>query len=198
MTNKIVLASNNENKIREVRHFFEPLSIEVVPQALFQLPAVEETALTFVENALIKARNACQATGLPAIADDSGLEVDALNGKPGVHSARFANAQLGSKEYCRRLLEALINAPPEKRTARYRSVIVLLRHTEDPSPIIGQGVWEGIIAHTPTGVNGFGFDPVFFLPNQHCTVAQLTLEEKNKLSHRGLALRDLVRQIASL
>ncbi|HCU05930.1 MAG: non-canonical purine NTP pyrophosphatase, RdgB/HAM1 family [Gammaproteobacteria bacterium GWE2_42_36] len=196
MIKQIVLASNNENKIKEVRHFFEPLSTEIIPQSLLQVPAAEETAPTFIENALIKARNACQATGLPAIADDSGLEVDALNGKPGVHSARFANAQLGSKEYCRRLLEALANVPSEKRTARYQSVIVLLRHTEDPSPIIGQGSWEGVIIDTPTGIHGFGYDPLFFLPNRQCTVAELTLEEKNQLSHRGMALRNLVRQLA--
>lgn len=196
MIKQIVLASNNENKIKEVRHFFEPLSIEIIPQSLLQVPAAEETAPTFIENALIKARNACQATGLPAIADDSGLEVDALNGKPGVHSARFANAQLGSKEYCRCLLEALANVPSEKRTARYQSVIVLLRHTEDPSPIIGQGSWEGVIIDTPTGIHGFGYDPLFFLPNRQCTVAELTLEEKNQLSHRGMALRNLVRQLA--
>jgi len=195
MIKQIVLASNNENKIKEVRHFFEPLSTEIIPQSLLQVPAAEETAPTFIENALIKARNACQATGLPAIADDSGLEVDALNGKPGVHSARFANAQLGSKEYCRRLLEALANVPSEKRTARYQSVIVLLRHTEDPSPIIGQGSWEGVIIDTPTGIHGFGYDPLFFLPNRQCTVAELTLEEKNQLSHRGMALRNLVRQL---
>ena len=189
---RIVLASNNPGKVREINQLLAEQEIQVIPQREFGVPEAEETGLTFVENALIKARNAAQHSDQPAIADDSGIEVDALQGAPGVYSARFAGPGSSDEDNNRRLLEALRDTPPELRSARFQCVMVYLRHAEDPTPIICQGTWEGQILEAPRGEGGFGYDPLFLLTGQGCTSAELPPEEKNRLSHRGQALRRLL------
>ncbi len=192
MTRKIVLASNNPGKVREFNQLLAGLHLSVVPQSDFEVTEAEETGLTFVENAILKARNAARFTQLAAIADDSGLEVDALHGAPGIYSARYAGKGAGDKANLLKLLDDLKNVPDEKRTARFQCVLVYLRHELDPTPIICQGTWEGRLLHAPVGEHGFGYDPVFFVPTHHCSSAQLPPEVKNTLSHRGQALRQLV------
>ncbi len=190
----LVLATYNAGKAREIAHLFkegDKQLFEVVSQGNFNVPEADETGLTFVENALIKARNAAQHTGLPALADDSGLEVDALRGAPGIYSARFAGKGAGDVENNQLLLERLRGVPTEQRTARYQCVIVFLKHALDPTPMIFSGTWEGIILEQPQGNQGFGYDPLFWLPSYQCTAAELSLEIKNQLSHRGQALRKL-------
>ena len=164
MTKRIVLASNNPGKVREINQMLAGLHLTVVPQSDFEVTEVEETGLTFVENALLKARNAARCTGLPAIADDSGLEVDALHGAPGIYSARYAGKGAGDKANLLKLLEDIKNVPDEKRSARFQCVLVYLRHELDPTPIICQGTWEGRLLRAPVGDNGFGYDPIFFVP----------------------------------
>ena len=195
MTKRIVLASNNPGKVREINQMLAGLHLTVVPQSDFDVTEVEETGLTFVENALLKARNAARFTQLAAIADDSGIEVDALHGAPGIYSARYAGKGAGDKANLTKLLEDIKNVPDEKRTARFQCVLVYLRHEHDPTPIICQGTWEGRILRAPVGNNGFGYDPIFFVPTHHCSSAQLPAEVKNKLSHRGQALRKLVEEL---
>ncbi len=192
MTKRIVLASNNPGKVREFNQLLAGLHLSVVPQSDFEVTEAEETGLTFVENAILKARNAARFTQLAAIADDSGLEVDALHGAPGIYSARYAGKGAGDKANLLKLLDDLKNVPDEKRTARFQCVLVYLRHELDPTPIICQGTWEGRLLHAPVGEHGFGYDPVFFVPTHHCSSAQLPPEVKNTLSHRGQALRQLV------
>ncbi len=192
---KIVLASNNKGKVREINQILAELDISVLPQSDFNVEEVEETGLTFVENAILKARNAAEQSGLPAIADDSGIEVDALNGEPGIYSARYAGVGASDEDNLQKLLQALQDVPEEKRTARFQCLMVYMRHAKDPTPIICQGVWEGIITREPQGDNGFGYDPVFYVPDHNCTSAQLPAEVKNQLSHRGQALRLLVKQL---
>lgn len=190
----LVLATYNAGKAREIAHLFkegDKQLFDVVSQGNFNVPEADETGLTFVENALIKARNAAQHTGLPALADDSGLEVDALRGAPGIYSARFAGKSAGDVENNQLLLERLRGVPTAQRTARYQCVIVFLRHALDPTPMIFSGTWEGIILEQPQGNQGFGYDPLFWLPTHQCTAAELSLEVKNQLSHRGQALRKL-------
>jgi len=194
-SNPIVFASNNPGKVREVSQILAPLHLEVVSQAQFRVPEAEETGLTFVENALIKARNASRHTELPAIADDSGLEVDALNGRPGIHSARFAGDGASDRDNLERLLRELEGLGPSRRSARFQCLMVYLRHAEDPTPLICQGTWEGSIGLQPAGENGFGYDPVFQVPGHHCTAAQLDPGEKNRLSHRGQALACLLQRL---
>ncbi len=189
---KIVLASNNRGKVRELGEMLAALDMEVVPQAEFDIEDADETGLTFVENAIIKARHAAELSGLPAIADDSGLEVDALNGAPGIYSARYAGPGANDEKNLAKLLDALKDVPEEKRTARFQCLLVYMRHAEDPTPIICQGTWEGMITTEPHGENGFGYDPVFYVPQHGCTSAELTPEQKNALSHRGQAIRQLV------
>jgi len=189
---KIVLASNNKGKVRELGQMLAQLDMEILPQSEFNAGEVEETGLTFVENAILKARHAAKVSGLPAIADDSGLEVDALNGAPGIYSARFAGIGASDEANLQKLLHDLNNIPDEQRTARFQCLLVYMRHAEDPTPLICQGSWEGIITREPQGENGFGYDPVFFVPSHNCTSAQLTAEEKNQLSHRGQALQKLL------
>ncbi|OGI37092.1 MAG: non-canonical purine NTP pyrophosphatase, RdgB/HAM1 family [Candidatus Muproteobacteria bacterium RBG_16_64_10] len=191
MTKKIVLASNNPGKVREINQMLAGLHLSVVPQSDFEVTEAEETGLTFIENALLKARNAARFTQLAAIADDSGLEVDALHGAPGIYSARYAGKGAGDKANLLKLLDDIKNVPDEKRTARFQCVLVYLRHELDPTPIICQGTWEGRILRAPVGDNGFGYDPIFFVPTHGCSSAQLPPEEKNRLSHRGQALRRL-------
>jgi XTP/dITP diphosphohydrolase len=195
MTRRIVLASANPGKVREFNQILGALDIEVVPQSQFNVPEAEETGLTFVENAILKARNASAHTGLPAIADDSGIEVDALNGAPGIYSARYAGQGAGDEANLRKLLADLKDVPEEKRSARFQAVIVLLRHAADPTPLIAQGTWEGRILFAPRGSNGFGYDPVFFVPTHGCSSAELQPEVKNALSHRGQALRALASEL---
>ncbi|MFA7096952.1 MAG: XTP/dITP diphosphatase [Gammaproteobacteria bacterium] len=189
---RIVLASGNRGKVREFNELLAGLDLEVVPQSEFGVPDAAETGLSFVENAIIKARNAAQHTGLPALADDSGLEVDALHGAPGIHSARYAGPGASDRENLDKLLAELKDIPDTQRSARFQCVIVLLRHAADPTPIICQGTWEGRILHAPRGANGFGYDPVFYVPTHDCSAAELPSEVKNRLSHRGQALAKLL------
>lgn len=188
---KILLASNNTGKVREIQALLAGHGLEIVPQSAFGISEAEETGLTFVENAILKARHASQHAGLPAIADDSGLEVDALGGAPGVISARYAGIGATDAENNAKLLRELEGVPDALRTARFRCVMVLLRHALDPSPLIAQGVWEGVILHAERGEGGFGYDPLFFVPERACASAELDAADKNRLSHRGQALRAL-------
>ncbi len=192
---KFVLASNNKGKLREFNDMFASMSINVLPQAEFGIEEVDETGLTFVENAILKARNAALHSGLPAIADDSGIEVDALNGVPGIYSARYAGIGASDTDNLNKLLLALEGVPHEQRTARFQCLLVYMRHENDPTPVICQGTWEGFILETPQGENGFGYDPVFFVPEHNCSSAELSSELKNSLSHRGKALKLLASQL---
>jgi len=190
----IVLASGNRKKVAELQHLLAPLQIEIIPQSALNIPDVDETGLTFVENAIIKARHAAQLSGLPALADDSGLEVDALNGAPGIYSARFAGIPSNDANNNNLLLEKLRPLEKEKRSARFQCVLVFMRHANDPVPMIFQGSWEGSILESPQGENGFGYDPLFFVPDQGCSAAQLGAEAKFRLSHRGQAMQKLLRE----
>ena len=192
MSKTVVLASSNPGKVREINQMLESLHLTVVPQSEFKVADAEETGLTFVENALIKARNAARYAKLPAIADDSGMEVDYLNGAPGIYSARYAGKGASDAQNLRKLLSDLEGIPEAERTARFQCLMVYLRHETDPTPVICQGTWEGRILFEPRGANGFGYDPVFFVPTHNCSSAELPPEVKNKLSHRGQALRLLV------
>ncbi len=192
---KVVLASGNKGKVREFNQILAGLDLVVVPQTEFDVPEIEETGLTFVENAILKARNAAQHTGLPAIADDSGLEVDALRGAPGIYSARYAGADASDEQNLIKLLNTLKEVPGAERTARFQCLLVYMEHELDPTPVICQGTWEGRIAEAPQGESGFGYDPVFYVPDQDCTAAQLSAEEKNRLSHRGQALQKLLQAL---
>lgn len=188
----LVLASGNAGKLREFNQLLAPLGLDVRPQADFGVGDVPETGLTFVENALIKARAASQTSGLPALADDSGLEIDALDGAPGIYSARYGGEPKSDERNNAKLLEALSHYAEGQRSGRYWCVLVYLRHPEDPVPIIVQRSWEGEILTGPRGEGGFGYDPLFWLPDQGTTVAELPAERKNRLSHRGRALQALV------
>ncbi|HDK37460.1 MAG TPA: RdgB/HAM1 family non-canonical purine NTP pyrophosphatase, partial [Thiolapillus brandeum] len=166
------------------------------PQSDFNIPEIEETGLTFVENAILKARNAATLSGLPAIADDSGLEVDALKGAPGIYSARFAGPNASDADNNQKMLEALADVPDEQRTARFQCLMVYMRHELDPVPIICQGSWEGRILREPQGENGFGYDPLFFVAEKNCSAAELPAEVKNAMSHRGKALQCLLQALS--
>jgi len=192
MKHRIVLASNNPGKVREFNQLLSDAELEVVPQSTFSVPEIEETGLTFVENAILKARNAAQHTGLPAIADDSGLEVDALGGAPGIYSARYAGAGASDLDNLEKLLDALRDVDDAQRSARFQCLMVYMRHAQDPTPRIFQGTWEGRILRQPHGSGGFGYDPVFLVPEVNRASAELPPEGKNRLSHRGQALRQLV------
>ncbi len=192
---KVVLASGNAGKIKELSQLLLQANLTVVSQSDLNVPEVEETGLSFVENAIIKARNASQHTGLPAIADDSGLEVDALNGAPGIYSARYAGVSATDAENNKKLLRELEATPEQSRTARFRCSLVYLRHAADPSPLIAEGHWEGRIVNVSQGNKGFGYDPIFYIPDLQCTAAQLTRERKSQLSHRATALKVLLNLI---
>lgn len=198
MSNTIILASNNRKKLQEMQTLLEQAcgGVTLMPQAAYNIPEAIENGLSFVENALIKARHASNLTGLPALADDSGLEVDTLDGAPGIYSARFAAAEgegNSSDEANNALLLAkLKDVPRAERTARFQCAIVLQRFPDDPMPLVCQGAWEGFILEAPAGTNGFGYDPLFFVPTHHCSSAELNPEVKNTLSHRGQALRQLL------
>ena len=195
MSNRqVVLASGNPGKLRELQAILVKKDIHLVPQSDFKVSDVAETGLSFVENALIKARHACTETGLPAIADDSGIAVDALGGEPGIYSARYAglsgpDTDAGNNA---KLLSELDQVPESERSARFQCVIVYMRHEKDPMPLICEGTWEGRILFEEQGDNGFGYDPLFFVPSHRCASAELDAEVKNSLSHRGQALRKLL------
>ena len=197
---KVVLATGNIGKVKELAHLLAEQGLEVVPQSEFDVPDVAETGTTFVENAIIKARHAAKITGLPAIADDSGLEVDALNGAPGVYSARYAaditQGQLTDDDNTNKLLAALANTPDEQRTARFHCVLVYMKHENDPTPLICHGVWQGTISRSKQGEQGFGYDPVFWQNDLQMSSAQLTRDVKNQRSHRGQALAKLVEKLS--
>ena len=193
---KVVLASSNPGKLAELRALLEPAGMDVVPQDAFGVEPPEETGLTFVENALIKARAACAATGLPALADDSGVVVDALGGAPGVRSACYAGDGASDADNLARLLEALVGVEPPDRGAAFVCALVYLRHAHDPCPIVCEGVWRGRILDAPRGGGGFGYDPVFFVETLGRTAAELSRAEKNALSHRGQALAQLLGRLA--
>lgn len=190
-TQKIVLASGNPGKIREIQTILQQHPI--VPQSDYSIPDVAETGTTFVENAIIKARNAARYSSLPAIADDSGLVVDALNGAPGVTSARYAGDGASDEQNLQKVLQQLDGVPDHLRTARFICILVFMEHERDPCPLIAQGAWEGRILHHPTGQNGFGYDPIFWVPQENCASAELSAERKNALSHRGQALTVLTK-----
>lgn len=190
---RIVLASGNQGKIKELEAILTMLPLEVLPQSHYQIADVDETGLTFVENALLKARNACAITKLPAIADDSGICIQALNKAPGIYSARYAGPMASSKDRIAKVLHEMEGIPIDQRQAHFYCVIVYLEHEKDPTPLIAHGVWEGIILEKPKGEQGFGYDPIFFDPNYQCTAAELTPDLKNKISHRGKALIELIR-----
>lgn len=198
---KIVLATGNQGKVKELANLLATHQLEIVPQSDFNVPDVAETGTTFVENAIIKARHAAKITGLPAIADDSGLEVDALNGAPGVYSARYASditENPSDDDNTNKLLHALKDVPEEQRSARFHCVLVYMLHENDPTPIICHGVWQGSISHSKQGDQGFGYDPVFWQNDLQLSSAQLPRDLKNKLSHRGQALAKLVKKLSKV
>ncbi len=190
---KLVIASGNPGKLREIRQMLHPLGINVVPQSDFAVPEAEEPFVTFIENALAKARHASRHTGLPALADDSGICVDALHGAPGVHSARFAGEPKSDARNNLKLLQALNGV--KDRHAHYYCVMVLVRHADDPQPLIAEGVWQGEILQRPRGDGGFGYDPLFLDAKTDKTGAEMPLEIKNRISHRGQALAKLLHRL---
>ena len=198
MSRRVVLATRNAGKLAELRRILADagLDVELVgADAFAALPDVHETGSTFAANALLKARAAAEYTGLPAIADDSGLEVDYLHGAPGIYSARYAGVGSSDEENLNKLLQAMQGVPEAERSARFQCVIAFMRHGEDPTPMIFQGSWEGRILDAAQGDGGFGYDPVFFVPTHNCSSAQLPAEEKNRLSHRGQALAKFIEAI---
>lgn len=190
---RIVLASNNAAKAEELRALLVGLPLEIITQAELQMPSVEETAQTFVENAILKARHATTFSGQAAIADDSGLEVDALSSAPGIFSARYAGTDATDAANNSKLLTALRGVPEKQRNARFQCVVVYLRHALDPMPLICTGTWHGRILYAPRGTNGFGYDPLFYVPSHRCASAELPPAIKNRISHRARALRRLTR-----
>ncbi|HQX79883.1 MAG TPA: RdgB/HAM1 family non-canonical purine NTP pyrophosphatase [Steroidobacteraceae bacterium] len=191
---RVVVATGNRGKLGELTALLAPLGVELLPQSAYGVEPPPETGTTFLSNALIKARHAARVAQLPAVADDSGLEVDALGGAPGVYSARYAGEGSDAAANNAKLLKALTGVPPEKRRARFRGIIVFVRSAVDPHPLVGEGVWEGRIALAPRGIGGFGFDPLFEPLDSTRTAAELTSDDKNARSHRGAALRALVAQ----
>lgn len=193
---KIVLATGNQGKVREMTDLIADFGFDVVAQSEFNVSEVAETGTTFIENAIIKARHAAKETGLPAIADDSGLEVDCLHGEPGVYSARYAGENATDRQNIDKLLAAMQNVPKAQRSARFHCVLVMMRHELDPTPIVCHGTWEGQILTEVRGQNGFGYDPVFFVPEENCASAELDPQRKKQLSHRGQALQKLFKQLS--
>jgi len=196
MERSLVLASGNPGKLSEFRQLLKPLGYHITPQSEYDVSEADETGLTFLENALIKARHACRISGRPALADDSGLAVDALGGAPGIRSARYAGEPRSDDANNRKLLAALADVPEGQRTASYWCVLVWLRHAEDPVPRIVQASWPGEILAHPRGERGFGYDPLFWVPERGMSAAELSAGEKNQLSHRGRALRALMEQLS--
>lgn len=198
MMTKVVLASGNAGKLREFAGLLADSGIEVVPQSELGVPEADETGLSFVENAILKARNAAQHTGLPALADDSGIVVDALHGRPGIYSARFAGVGADSAANNRKLLDEMAEVSEMQRSARFRCCIVFVRDAVDPVPLIAEASWEGIILQHAAGTEGFGYDPLFFVPTHGCSAAELDAAEKNRISHRGQAMRILNRLLSEI
>jgi len=194
-TKRLVLASGNPGKLREFQGLLARCGFQVQAQTELGIESAEETGLTFVENALLKARHAGAQSGLPALADDSGLAVDALDGAPGIYSARYAGTGASDADNNARLLQALDGVPEAERGASYYCALVFLRHAEDPVPLIASGCWRGSILGHPLGEGGFGYDPLFYLPGHACSAAQLTAEQKSQLSHRAMATRELLAQL---
>lgn len=192
---KVVLASGNQGKVNELTQLLHVQNIEVIAQSAFGLDSPEETGLTFIENALIKARYAAEKTGLAAIADDSGLSIPALDGAPGIYSARYSGEQATDQTNIDLVLKNLKGLQGERRQATFNCVLVYLRHAEDPTPIVCHGQWHGLIMETQAGEGGFGYDPVFWVPEKQCSAAELSKSEKNAISHRGKALSLLVSQL---
>ncbi len=195
---KIVLASGNQKKINELQEILDAFNCEIIPQRELGISDAIEDGLSFVENAIKKARHAAKASGLPAISDDSGIEVDALNGEPGIYSARYSGDEATDESNNLKLLEALKDVDEAKRTARYQCVIVYMRHHLDPTPVICQGSWEGKILSAPQGEGGFGYDPLFWCPEFQCSAAELSAPQKHAISHRGKALAQLKAYFESL
>jgi len=192
---KIVLASSNTGKIKEFDQLLRPFQIELVTQSELGVHDIEESGLSFVENAILKARHAAKITGLPAIADDSGLAVHALRGAPGIYSARYAGNTATATDNITKLLHELKNVPDEKRSASFHCLLVFMSDALDPTPIICEGKWQGMILREPKGSNGFGYDPLFYVPSENKTAAELSSNVKNTISHRGKALQCLVKQL---
>ncbi|MFY0663657.1 MAG: RdgB/HAM1 family non-canonical purine NTP pyrophosphatase [Natronospirillum sp.] len=195
MSHQIVLASGNAGKLDEFQGLLLDLQVEVKPQSDFRVSDADETGLTFIENAILKARHAARITGLPALADDSGLEIDHLNGAPGIYSARYCGTHGDDAGHIAKVLAELDGVPEAQRTARFVCVLALLRHGDDPRPLICQGTWEGRILTAPQGEGGFGYDPIFYVPDHNCSASELPKSLKNQLSHRGQAARQLQQQI---
>ncbi|MEC7815066.1 MAG: RdgB/HAM1 family non-canonical purine NTP pyrophosphatase [Pseudomonadota bacterium] len=195
MSQTLVIASNNRGKIAELTELLAPLGLAPVAQSELGVSEAEEPAVTFVENAILKARHAARATGLPALADDSGLAVDYLGGQPGVRSARYAGPEASDAENLQKLLETMAGVPDDQRGAQFHSVVVYVRHADDPTPLISHGVWPGRLLHEPRGDGGFGYDPIFLAPEHNVSAAELTREQKGKVSHRGRALAQLLEML---
>lgn len=198
MSKKIVFASGNLGKLAEVGALLEPRGFILLPLSNFTDESPEETGVSFIENALLKARFACRVSGLPALADDSGLVVNALRGAPGIYSARYAGAQANDQENLELLLANLRAVKTQDRSARFCCAAAWMEHQADPMPRVAEGYWAGKICEQPSGDGGFGYDPIFFLPDLQCTAAELSKQQKNRLSHRGKALRSLLAQCDSL
>lgn len=195
---QVVLATGNAGKVKEMSEILQPLGWKVSPQSEFFDSEAEETGLSFIENAILKARYACAQTGLSAIADDSGIEVSALLGQPGIYSSRYAGENATDQDNIDKLLAAMEDVPPCQRQASFYCAMVFCRHANDPTPLVALGRWQGEILHEPVGAGGFGYDPIFFVPDQGVSSAELTKEQKNKISHRAQALHALVKQIKAL
>jgi len=189
---KVVLATGNAGKVRELASLLNDFGLDVVAQTELGVDSVEETGLTFIENAIIKARHAAKVTGLPALADDSGLAVDVLGGAPGIYSARFSGVDASDQQNLEKLLEELQDVPDDKRQAQFHCVLVYMRHADDPTPLVCHGSWQGVITREQAGSGGFGYDPIFFVPSLGKTAAELTRGEKSAISHRGQALKLLL------
>lgn len=192
---KIVLASGNAGKLKEFQTMLAPYDLEVLAQSEFGVESAEETGLTFVENAILKARHAAKETGLPALSDDSGLAIDALQGAPGIYSARFAGPDASDQDNIDKALQELTDTPKANRGAQFHCVLALVRHANDPTPIICHGKWAGSILTEIKGEGGFGYDPIFWVPDSQCSAAELTREQKNAVSHRGQALKQFMTQM---
>lgn len=188
---KVIIASGNKGKIRELTAMLADFSMETIPQGEFNVTDVDETGLTFIENAILKARHATKVTGLPALADDSGLCIKALDNRPGIYSKRYAGPGAKDTDLIAKVLDEMRDIPDDQRQAAFHCVIAYLRHEHDPDPIIAHGVWPGTIIHDAKGEHGFGYDPIFYVPDFNCTAAELEDAQKNKISHRGRALQQL-------
>ncbi|RUO19984.1 non-canonical purine NTP pyrophosphatase, RdgB/HAM1 family [Aliidiomarina iranensis] len=193
---QLVLATGNKGKVVELSELLAPLGWQVTPQAELNVSDADETGLTFIENAIIKARHACESTGLPALADDSGLAVKALGGSPGIYSARYAGSNATDTDNLNKLLTDMENVPTDERQAEFHCVLVFMQSASDPTPIVCHGRWQGMITREPAGSGGFGYDPIFWIPELNCTSAELSKPEKQALSHRAKALQLLVQQLA--